>query len=675
MKQISLILLSLIALSITAQSDKQKVTVESLLKEMINRDNLARIDSHNFKTDQSSSYSRKSVNSKENGWFDNSDASQFIRTEVNKGRKEYVLLDEEGPGAIVRFWSTWHAQKFSMGTLRFYFDNSDTPQVEGRIDQIISSNKYIGKPLSQTASPFLENDGWFSGHNLYFPFPYSKHCKITYQKSDETIDDVLYYQINFRKYSHTTNVETYKQGDLESGKYSELTEEVARKLNSYDISGKYNTTKLSGEIKPDKYLSTLIKQGNAIKKIKIKIEASNVEQALRSTVLSIDFDRINTVWVPLGDFFGTGYKISPYKSWMSYVEKDGTMCTLFPMPFKKSAKITIRNYGNQDVNIKSMKISTSEWKWDDNTLYFHANWKNFHDIKTKDKKDINFITIKGKGKYAADALTLHNGSNVWWGEGDEKIYVDNEDFPSHFGTGTEDYYGYAWCSVVAFSAPFNAQPIGDGNRVPGLTVNNRWRSLDVIPFNKSLKFDMELWHWASTTMDYTPTTYWYGTYNSESNTTKDIDGVKKSVKLNDKFEGESCTVKKIKGGDVITEAFLSKKWSAMSHLLWKNIKKGNKLELSIYSPTQKEGELNIAFTNGKDYACADIYLNNKLLFKNLDFHNDNIHPKTYIVKSCNIKKGDNRLKFIVKESNKSNKPNKIGFDFIQILPNTKLKQK
>ena len=33
---------------------------------------------------------------------------------------------------------------------------------------------------------------------------------------------------------------------------------------------------------------------------------------------------------------------------------------------------------------------------------------------------------------------------VGGGEGDEKVYVDGETFPSHFGTGTEDYYGYAW---------------------------------------------------------------------------------------------------------------------------------------------------------------------------------------------------------------------------------------
>jgi hypothetical protein len=47
-------------------------------------------------------------------------------------------------------------------------------------------------------------------------------------------------------------------------------------------------------------------------------------------------------------------------------------------------------------------------------------------------------------------------------------------FPSHFGTGTEDYYSYAHCRPEAFSSPFHAQPYGDGNfRHPDLTPEIR----------------------------------------------------------------------------------------------------------------------------------------------------------------------------------------------------------
>ena len=36
-----------------------------------------------------------------------------------------------------------------------------------------------------------------------------------------------------------------------------------------------------------------------------------------------------------------------------------------------------------------------------------------------------------------------------------------------FGTGTEDYFGYAWGTAAPFEAPFHAQPRGDANKGPG----------------------------------------------------------------------------------------------------------------------------------------------------------------------------------------------------------------
>ena len=122
---------------------------------------------------------------------------------------------------------------------------------------------------------------------------------------------------------------------------------------------------------------------------------------------------------------------------------------------------------------------------------------------------MNFVQVSGKGVYVGDTLTVFNGPDAWWGEGDEKIFVDGEAFPSHIGTGTEDYYGYAWCRPEYFAAPFHAQPTGAGNMKAGFSVNNRYRALDAIPFTASIKFDMELWHSQKTVVNYAPATFWY----------------------------------------------------------------------------------------------------------------------------------------------------------------------
>jgi hypothetical protein len=107
---------------------------------------------------QFSSYDRDTVGVDKPGWFANWDRSQFVRVEENAGRREYVMLDADGPGAIVRFWGTWHGPRkkekglepFSNGALRVYLDNEPKPVIEGPIADLISGGKLIGPPLSES---------------------------------------------------------------------------------------------------------------------------------------------------------------------------------------------------------------------------------------------------------------------------------------------------------------------------------------------------------------------------------------------------------------------------------------------------------------------------------------------------------------------------------------------
>ena len=101
-----------------------------------------------------------------------------------------------------------------------------------------------------------------------------------------------------------------------------------------------------------------------------------------------------------------------------------------------------------------------------------------------------------------------NGGD-WWGEGDEKVWVDNDSFPSHFGTGTEDYYCYAWGDTALFQSPFANQVRVNSDHL-GNTCLTRTRNLDRIPFRSGIQYNLEIWHWSSNnTVDYAATTYWY----------------------------------------------------------------------------------------------------------------------------------------------------------------------
>ena len=77
-------------------------------------------------------------------------------------------------------------------------------------------------------------------------------------------------------------------------------------------------------------------------------------------------------------------------------------------------------------------------------------------------------------------LHVWNPRGGWWGEGDEKFFVDGEKFPSTFGTGSEDYFGYAWCHPGLFQRPFHCQTMTMSNQ--GHQSVLRWHVADNIPF-------------------------------------------------------------------------------------------------------------------------------------------------------------------------------------------------
>ena len=145
-------------------------------------------------------------------------------------------------------------------------------------------------------------------------------------------------------------------------------------------------------------------------------------------------------------------------------------------------------------------------------MHFHAKWRTA-DMKTRPFHDWTYCDLKGKGVFVGDMLSIMSPVGAWWGEGDEKIFVDGETFPSWFGTGSEDYYGYAWSNPEPFQHPYHNQTRCDGKGTGatfGLTSVNRFHILDAIPFDKSFRFDMECWHWdPNVTVNYAATSYWY----------------------------------------------------------------------------------------------------------------------------------------------------------------------
>ncbi len=684
-----LIVLAAILWIAAPAAQAEEISFESLLREMVDRDRLARFPAPYYTCLQFSSYDRDSTERDKEGWFANWDRSQFIRADRKGERTEHVLMDADGPGAVVRFWGTWHGPKgrpFTNGTLRVYLDNGDAPVIEGPIVEIISGGALTGEPLSASCSPLTEFKR--RAHNLYLPIPYAKHCTITYES--EAITDAgaregeaLYYQINYRTYDRSAEVKTFSHEDLKRA--GPLLARVQRDLaRSPGAAGELDDRIGAQRLAPGGSLEFELEGPAAIRELALNLGAADREQTLRSTVVEISFDGKRTVWCPVGDFFGTGHRLSPYKTWYTEVTRDGTMACYWVMPFAESARIAFRNLGDQPVDVNLGLVRSGEWTWDDRSLYFHAAWRQYAHRRTRAHKgmsgehaeDLNYIEIRGAGRFVGDALAVFNGAKAWWGEGDEKIYVDSEAFPSHIGTGTEDYYSYAWCRPEFFETPFHAQPEGGGNLEGGFSVNCRFRSLDAIPFKRSLRFDMELWHWAATRINFAPVTIWYAMPGASWNAEPAIDEARRAVPrsrddvnlvvgVEGAVEGETMKIADHEGGTTEIQEEEKYGWSRNRQLWWKDAKPGDTLVVELDAPRTGTYRITGAFTFAKDYGIVRVAVNGRSLTKDLDFYNHEVETRDVDLGVFELKKSRNRLRITIAGANEAaEKRHMFGLDYL-----------
>ena len=502
------------------------VDLNSLLNEMIDRDSVARFPANDFRLKQHSSYDRNSIERGEpkhepSGWFANRDHnkepgdSNFIRVEENNGQKEWVLMDHQGPGALVRTWMPWRKQTSAETDMqiRIYLDGSNTPIFEGHALELLNGDGPFKYPF---AHPSLRSAVSF------FPIPYAKSMKIT------ATEMPFFYIFTFRDYDDDVSVKTLSKEDFEAA--APLIEKAGKTLVDAPVVGAEKSLEFVGQLAPKAEKSIDLPAGVAsLRELSVKLGDYSDPSVTRSVVLKIEFDGKQTVWTPIGPFFGSGIGLHPFKGWYRTVAEDGTMSSRWVMPYQKGGKVTLVNLGDQPVEAQ-LKVRTGKWHWDDRSMYFHAGWRGQYPVPTRPYSDWNYGTFTGRGVYVGDTLTVMNPVDGWWGEGDEKIFVDGEDFPSMFGTGTEDYYAYSWGgrSNDFYEHPFHAQVRAnkynklnrkqdDSRGTLGYSTETRTRSLDTMPFSKSLQLDMEVWHWQDVEMGYGVGMQWYGDLATKSN--------------------------------------------------------------------------------------------------------------------------------------------------------------
>lgn len=201
------------------------------------------------------------------------------------------------------------------------------------------------------------------------------------------------------------------------------------------------------------------------------------------------------VEAPLGDFFANCFGQRREVISLPVVVEDGDAYNCFwQMPFRKSARIEIVNQSEKPISLLYYNIDWIKKKRvARDTPYFYAQYR--QEYPTRNGRDYLVLETQGKGQYVGTVLAVRTRSPAWFGEGDEKIYIDSEPKASIWGTGTEDYFLSAW-GLKATSTPYFGVPYFDQWGIVGAhTSAYRWHINDPIVFNRGIKVTFEHFGW------------------------------------------------------------------------------------------------------------------------------------------------------------------------------------
>jgi hypothetical protein len=168
---------------------------------------------------------------------------------------------------------------------------------------------------------------------------------------------------------------------------------------------------------------------------------------LRSTIIRAYWDGQEhpSIECPLGDFMGLAHgKVTSYESAVHSIGEEAALNFWLPMPFAKSAKITLTNDSELPFGLFYQIDYTIGDKHPDDFGRLHTLFR--RENPTTLKEDFEILPKRtGKGRFLGAVLGVRTLQTAWWGEGEVKIYMDGDkDFPTICGTGAEDYVGLSY---------------------------------------------------------------------------------------------------------------------------------------------------------------------------------------------------------------------------------------
>jgi hypothetical protein len=306
----------------------------------------------------------------------------------------------------------------------------------------------------------------------------------------------------------------------------------SKRISSYDRSGG-NNDRLEHIKADEKRVLFDVKGAGMINHIWITIAPPPENLNRNDIILRIFWDGNDfpSVESPIGPFFGQGWNESYNFACLPLAVgpvEGRAMVSYFVMPFAKGAKIEIENQNDQEIEAFYYYVDYIELKELSKEMgRFHA-WYNHEltearaegenewgalgeqDKNPTGKDNYLIVDVKGKGHFVGVNYYVHCPTPMWYGEGDDMIFIDGDELPTLHGTGTEDYFNTSWCPKTLFSHPYYGYArVNDDIGWLGRTHVYRFHIADPLFFDKSFRFTIEHGHNNCLTVDLASVAYWY----------------------------------------------------------------------------------------------------------------------------------------------------------------------
>jgi|GEM_PF-2138873 len=431
-------------------------------------------------------------------------------------QNEHVIMHSKTPGCIYRMWFA-EPDYINVDTIRFYFNGDSNASISMNMKEFFASMSN-GTPLETPTNPFLPEfagtvnftDSYYS----YVPICYTSEILVTVS-GPQTLSG---FQVSYQNHPDCDNLKDFAL-DMDMTDAVELynTEFGTDPKPAYPEADTFSGSipLAAGATTENPILNRRnIPEAEAITSFKLNVTPAT-EEVLDNLWIDIYWDGRDektpaNVSAPASLFFGGGYGATERNSLMIGSTASGDFYCYWPMPYWSDVVVKLTNHSS--VNISNIDYEFVVGKTDLNQNdagHFSAMYSK--EFPTTPGKDFKALEVQGKGHVVgitmalAPPTTKATAKDFLWG--DERIFIDEMNFPLVRGTGTDNFFNGAnrWVQGGYEHSLFSVWKLQNSFSYTATRI----MLSDSIPYHRSISMGFEVGGENEFSADYRSVVYYY----------------------------------------------------------------------------------------------------------------------------------------------------------------------